>query len=233
MMRYILTMIILVSVSTHTLAEEGVPENLVLAKAPIDRFDIQSIKRGAKFFANTCMTCHTAEYLRYDKLAHEAGVTIEKMPLHVTTWPFGVKPPDLSLEASVRGVDWIYTYLHSFYRDTTRPTGYNNLLIPGTAMMDIVAPLQGEQELVKNPMSDLLHQYQWYDLVKLTKTGSMTPEEFDATIADVVNFLAYAAEPYYIEQHHIGYWVLVFLAVLFVLVLALKREYWKELKRHR
>lgn len=231
-MRYIFA-IALAIIANHVLAEESVLENMVLAEAPIDRTDMASVKRGAKFFATNCITCHTAIYLRYDKIAEEAGITIAKMPLNVKTWPFGVTPPDLSLEASIRGVDWIYTYLHSFYRDGTRPTGFNNLLVPNTAMIDIVAPYQGDQVRVENPMSDLLHQYQWYDLVNLTKQGSMSPEEFDKSIADLVNFLAYASEPYYNEQHRIGMWVLGFLVVLFVLMYSLKREYWKDVKKHK
>lgn len=230
MMRYIFA-IALAVVATHIWADEPVG-GLVFAEAPIDRKDLASIKRGAKFFATNCIACHTAVYLKYDKIAEEAGITIAKMPINVKTWPFDVKPPDLSLEASIRGVDWIYTYLHSFYRDSTRPTGFNNLVVPNTAMIDIVAPFQGDQARVENPMSDLLHQFQWYDLVKLTKQGSMSPEEFDATIADLVNFLAYAAEPYYVEQHRIGVWVLGFLVILFVFMYMLKREYWKDVKKH-
>lgn len=232
MMRYIFA-IALAVVATHIWADESVLESLVLAEAPIDRGDMASIKRGAKFFATNCIACHTAIYLKYDKIAEEAGITIDKMPINIKTWPFGVTPPDLSLEASIRGVDWIYTYLHSFYRDSARPTGFNNLLVPNTAMIDIVAPYQGDQTLVEKPMSDLLHHYQWYDLVKLTKQGSMSAEEFDATIADLVNFLAYASEPYYVEQHRIGLWVLGFLVILFVLMYMLKREYWKDVKKHK
>lgn len=231
MIRYIFA-IALAVVATHIWADEPV-EGLVMAEAPIDRTDMASIKRGAKFFATNCIACHTAVYLKYDKIAEDAGITIAKMPINVKTWPFDVKPPDLSLEASIRGVDWIYTYLHSFYRDTKRPTGFNNLVVPNTAMIDIVGPYQGDQSRVEKPMSDLLHQYQWYDLVNLTKQGSMSPEEFDATIADLVNFLAYAAEPYYVEQHRIGVWVLGFLVILFVFMFMLKREYWKDVKKHK
>lgn len=233
MMRYIIASILLACFVSPIWADESTLEHMVLAEAPIDRTDMESIKRGAKFFATTCITCHTAVYLKYDKVAQEAGITLDKMPLNVKTWPFGVTPPDLSLEASIRGVDWIYTYLHSFYKDSNRPTGFNNLLVPNTAMIDIVAPYQGDQVLVENPMSDLLHHYQWYDLVKLTKQGSMTPEAFDAQIADLVNFLAYASEPYYIEQHSIGVWVLGFLVILFILMYMLKREYWKDVKKHK
>lgn len=220
--------------SLPTWAEGAEPvEGLVLAHAPIDRHDMESVKRGAKFFATTCMTCHTLVYLRYDKLAQEAGITYDKMPLNVKTWPYGVTPPDLSLEANVRGVDWIYTYLHSFYKDTARPTGVNNLVFPNTAMPAILAPYQGEQVLVENPMRDIRHQAQWYDAVKLVQQGTMSPEQFDALTADITNFLAYAAEPYYVQQHRIGWWVLGFLVILFVLTFLLKREYWKDIKRHK
>lgn len=229
MKRYLFA-ILFVLFSTCSYAEGGVA-GLMLAKAPIDRTDIESIKRGAKTFATTCMACHTLKYLRYDKLAEEAGITYEKMPFNVKDWPNGVTPPDLSLETSVRGVDWVYTYLHSFYQDPSRPTGANNLLVPNSAMTPILAPYQGDQVLVANPMRDLYGHIEWYDALKLVKQGSMTPEQFDDMTADLVNFLAYAAEPFYAQQHRIGWWVLGFLVILFVLSYMLKREYWKDVKR--
>ncbi|OGT38223.1 MAG: hypothetical protein A3F12_03395 [Gammaproteobacteria bacterium RIFCSPHIGHO2_12_FULL_38_14] len=234
MRRYILIILFFLC-SSSLWAQELPNETMVLAKAPINRYDMESIKRGAKFFATNCMSCHTMIYLRYDKIAIDAGITYDKMPVNVTTWPYGVKPPDLSLETSVRGVNWIYTYLHSFYLDPSRPTGVNNLLVPNTAMPDILAPYQGDQELVKGsiPQGVLLNDTEWYDLVKLTRQGSLTPEQFDATIADLVNFLAYAAEPYYVQQHCIGWWVLGFLVILFVMMYFLKREYWKDVKKHK
>ena len=233
-MRYIVAFL-LIFFSTLGFAEGQEESGLVLAKAPIDQNDMASIKRGAKFFAANCMSCHTMIYLRYDKVAQEAGITYDKMPLTVKSWPYGVTPPDLSLEADVRGVDWVYTYLHSFYVDSTRPTGRNNLLVNNTAMSAILAPYQGDQVLVKHkPESGIiLHDVEWYDLLKLEKQGSMSPEEFDATTADVVNFLAYAAEPFHIQQQRIGYWVLGFLVILFVLAYMLKKEYWKDLKKYK
>jgi ubiquinol-cytochrome c reductase cytochrome c1 subunit len=236
MMRYILSILLVLFLSpvvSTSWAEGAGIEGLALAEAPIDRHDMESIKRGAKFFATTCMTCHTLVYLRYDKLAQDAGITYEKMPLNVKSWPNNVTPPDLSLEAQVRGVDWIYTYLHSFYKDAKSATGFNNLVFPNTAMPDIVAPYQGEQVLVENPMRDLLHHTQWYDAVKLTQQGSMTPEQFDTLTADITNFLSYAAEPYHVEQQKIGWWVIGFLCILFVLMYMLKREYWKDVKKHK
>jgi ubiquinol-cytochrome c reductase cytochrome c1 subunit len=213
-------------------AEDG-HEGLRLSEAPINRSDMASIKRGAKFFATNCMSCHTMVYLRYDKIAQEAGVTYDKMPLNVKSWPNGVTPPDLSLEADSRGVDWIYTYLHSFYQDSARPTGANNLLVPNSSMPNIIGPYQGDQVLADHVVPDLLGHVRWYDLVKLTKQGTMTPEQFDETVADVVNFLAYAAEPFHTEQRQIGFWVLGFLAILLVLMYLLKHEYWKDVKKRR
>lgn len=233
-MRHILAILFIVF-SSCTWAEGSATEDMVLAKAPINQSDMESIKRGAKFFATNCMSCHTLKFLRYDKLAQEAGITYEKMPLNVKSWPYGITPPDLSLEADVRGVDWIYTYLHSFYQDTTRPTGANNLLVNNTAMPAILTPYQGEQVLSKpnvNASANGIYEHnEWYNLVTLNKQGTMTSEEFDATTADVTNFLAYASAPYYVEQHRIGWWVLGFLCILLVMMYLLKCEYWKDIKK--
>lgn len=232
--RFLFFVCCLISFSTPLFAAEGGVE-MVLAKTTINASDIESIKRGAKFFANTCMVCHTMVYLRNNQLAQEAGITIDKMPINVKTWPYGVTPPDLSNETDVRGVDWIYTYLHSFYQDASRPTGANNLLVPNTAMPNIVAPYQGNQVLLQTkPKNGILYNdLEWYSYLDLVKQGSMTPEQYDATINDLVNFLAYAAEPYKQDQHRIGWWVLCFLAVLFVFMYALKTEYWKDVKKHK
>lgn len=234
MKRYLLALfIVLLSLSSHVWAAESQFENLELSQAPIDRSDVESIKRGAKFFATNCMSCHTLRYLRYDKLAQEAGITYEKMPLNVTSWPNGITPPDLSLEASVRGVNWIYTYLHSFYKDSSRPSGVNNLLVPNTGMSNILGPYQGEQELANDPESTgmIYKNVEWYGLLTLMKEGSMTPEQYDATVIDVTNFLAYAAEPYYQEQRQIGWWVLGFLVIITIMLYFLKKEYWKDVKK--
>lgn len=234
-MRYLLAILIsLFSIGAQAQTAEGaLYEGLQLAEVNINPQDIASIKRGAKFFATNCLSCHTLKYLRNDKIAQEAGITYDKMPLNVKSWPFGVVPPDLSLTVDVRGADWIYTYLHSFYKDPSRPTGANNLLVNNTAMPAIVAPYQGEQVLVKQPTYDLLHEIQWYDAVVQVKEGTMQPEVFDATITDLVNFLSYAAQPFRAEQERIGWWVLGFLIFLFVMMYLLKSEYWKDVKKRR
>jgi ubiquinol-cytochrome c reductase cytochrome c1 subunit len=233
MMKRLLLAILPLLVSTQVFAEEGQFEHLVLTEAPVNHFDIESIKRGGKFFATNCMSCHTMRYLRYDKLAQEVGVTYDKMPLNVTQWPNNITPPDLSLEASARGVNWVYTYLHSFYKDTGRPSGINNLLVKDTAMPNILGPYQGEQDLVKDPgaLGVFSHDVEWYGYLTLMKEGSMTSQEFDDTTLDVTNFLAYASEPYYVEQHRLGWWVLGFLSFLTILLYFLKKEYWKDVKK--
>lgn len=230
MKRYLLAFFASLAFSSVVFAEEEL--QLALSKAPIDTSNLESIQRGAKFFAANCLSCHTLVYLRYDKLAQDAGITYEKMPLTVKNWPYGVTPPDLSLEVDVRGADWIYTYLHSFYQDPARPTGVNNLLVPNTAMPGILAAFQGTQIKVPGrPPTTLYHSLSWYDLLVLQKQGSMTPEQFDEATADVVNFLSYAAHPYQAEQQWLGWWVLGFLVILFVLAFYLKKEYWKDIKK--
>jgi ubiquinol-cytochrome c reductase cytochrome c1 subunit len=229
MKRYLLfiTVVVLSGCYVPLFAAEVNVEGLQLATAPVNINDVDSIKRGAKFFATTCMACHTLSYLRYDKIAKEAGIDPNKKPIVLN----GVVPPDLSLEADVHGPDWIYTYLHSFYKDKGVASGVNNLIFPGTAMPAILAPYQGEQILVNGPSRDLLGHLQWYDMLKPVTQGSMSGEEFDNTVTDLVNFLVYAAGPFRAEQEHLGYWVLGFLALLFVLTYYLKKEYWKDVKK--
>lgn len=213
-------------------AQEAEPI-VALESAPVNFHDKQSIQRGAKFFATNCMVCHTLIYLRYNKLAHDAGILYEKMPLNIKEWPNGVKPPDLSLEINRRGANWVYTYLHSFYVDPKRPTGFNNLVLPHSAMPDILAAYQGQQIRVPPPKNKRGFERvnQWYDLVELKTPGSMDSEQFDETVRDVVNFLTYASEPYQGEQEQLGWWVIGFLIILFIFIYWLKHEYWKDLKR--
>lgn len=231
-MRFIL-LFLFYCMTTISWAHDHSIEGLTLAKAPVNAQDMASVLRGAKFFAKNCMTCHTMVYLRYDAVAKDAGVTLDKMPVNIKTWPLGITPPDLSLIADVRGANWLYTYMHSFYKDPSRPTGTNNLLRPNTAMANIFASYQGEQSLAAHPMKDAWGHTEWYDWVILDKPGSMTPEAFDAATIDLVNFFVYAAAPYQEEQKHIGFGVLAFLAFFFVLAYLLKKEYWKDVKRSR
>ncbi len=219
--------------SANAFAEE---QAIALSKVNVDLSDKASIKRGAKFFGTVCIACHTLVYMQYDPIAKEAGITLERMPTKVIKWPLDVKPPDLSLITDVRGADWVYTYLHSFYVDRTRPTGANNLLFPSTAMSYILASYQGIQTKaadLKDTQGIYDHSLQWYDVLELQAQGSMTPAQFDETTRDVVNFLAYAAAPYHEKQQRLGGWVLGFLLIFFVLTYLLKKEYWRDIKKEK
>lgn len=205
---------------------------ITLEKVHVNIQDRASILRGAKLFSSTCMVCHTAKYLINNKLAESAGITADKMPLNQKEWTYGITPPDLSLIARVRGADWIYTYLHAFYKDPSRPTGFNNLLVPNTVMTDIVAGMQGVQEpennVVTKMVGDRLPHY--YQVLKLVQAGSQSPEEFDETTRDLTNFLVYASDPHARERKSIGVYVLIFLALFFVVVYFLKKIIWKKIK---
>lgn len=205
-----------------------------LEKVKVNTSDKASVMRGAKFFAAQCQTCHTMRYLQHNKLAAKAGVTLDKMPLKNKEWWLNVVPPDLTLIARVKGADWLYTYFHSFYKDSSRPTGYNNLLSPNVNMMNIFAGMQGEQVLTKEGKEEVAHagwrKMHYYNVLEMVKQGSMTPAEFNATMTDLVNFMVYASDPQKAEHQAIGYWVLGFLVFFFIIAYMLKKAYWKKVK---
>ena len=150
------------------------------------------------------------------------------MPEDAAAGWFGAAPPDLTLVARVRGEDWIYTYLRSFYVDESRPFGVNNKVFPEVGMPHVLQPLQGTPtEMHEEVMVDgeMVEQYVG---IKSDGTGSMSPDEYDQAVADIVNFLEYTGEPAKLDSHRIGKWVLIFIAVLFVFVYLLKKEYWRE-----
>ena len=132
----------------------------------------------------------------------------------------------------MRGADWLYTYFHSFYKDAARPTGFNNLLVPNTVMTDIFAGMQGIQERENNVVTKIVGNRlpHYYQVLKLIQSGSQTPEEFDQTTQDLVNFLVYESDPHAIERKSIGIYVLIFLALFFVIVFLLKKIIWKKIK---
>ena len=218
-----------------------------LDKAPIDLTDKASLQRGAQLFMNYCLGCHSMKYQRYQRTFADLGIpdelgtenlqfTGEKVADYITRampedaaagW-FGAAPPDLTLVARVRGEDWIYTYLRSFYVDESRPFGVNNKVFPEVGMPHVLQPLQGTPtEMHEEVMVDgeMVEQYVG---IKSDGTGSMSPDEYDQAVADIVNFLEYTGEPAKLESHRIGKWVLIFIAVLFVFVYLLKKEYWRE-----
>ncbi|MDA8415587.1 MAG: cytochrome c1 [Betaproteobacteria bacterium] len=213
-------------------------DEVKLDRAPVDSSNLPSLQRGAQHFMNYCMTCHSAHLARFD-LLEQLGLsdkqvkqnlilTDAKLADYMTVvlnnkdaknW-FGVPPPDLSVEARVRGADWLYTYLRSFYRDDQRPNGWNNLIFPNVAMPDVLWQLQGQQILQSQGGAGHL---------VLIQRGKMSAQEYDQFVGDLVNFLVFLSEPSRATRLHIGVWVLGFLVVLFFIARALKHEFWKDI----
>jgi ubiquinol-cytochrome c reductase cytochrome c1 subunit len=205
--------------------------------APIDATDYASLQRGAKTFVNNCLNCHSANYMRYNRLkdiglseqqikdylllaGEKVGDTMKVAmnPKDAKKW-FGVAPPDLSVEVRARGADWVYAYLRGFYRDESRPTGWNNTVYDKVAMPHVLYELQGEQV-----MNHETHQ------LELVKPGKLSPSEYNNFVGDLTNFMAFMAEPGKQERKHLGLYALLFLGVLLVLAMKLKKEYWKDIK---
>ena len=201
-----------------------------LDKAPIDLTDKASLQRGAQLFMNYCLGCHSMKYQRYQRTFADLGIPDElgQENLQFTGEKVADYITDLTLVARVRGEDWIYTYLRSFYVDESRPFGVNNKVFPEVGMPHVLQPLQGTPtEMHEEVMVDgeMVEQYVG---IKSDGTGSMSPDEYDQAVADIVNFLEYTGEPAKLDSHRIGKWVLIFIAVLFVFVYLLKKEYWRE-----
>ncbi len=214
---------------------------LHLDKAPDRARDMAALQHGAKVFVNYCLSCHSASYMRYNRL-RDIGLSDDQVrenllftadkvgePMRIAMqraeakqW-FGAAPPDLTVIARARasefgsGPDWLYTYLRTFYRDDSRPTGWNNVVFSNVGMPHVLWELQGEQVMSED------HQ------LKLAKPGKLKPEEYDAMVADLVGYLTYMAEPVSEFRKNLGVAVLIALAILFVFSYALKREYWKDI----
>ncbi|MBP6513568.1 MAG: cytochrome c1 [Steroidobacteraceae bacterium] len=221
-----------------------------LAKASTDIHNTASLQRGARNFVNYCMGCHSAKYVRWNRLAADLQIPMEEvaksfMPPgaseHSTmmsamsatdgkVW-FGNAPPDLSMIARSRGLDYLYTFMTSFYEDPSRPTGTNNLALPGAAMPHVLAGLQGVQkakfETVTGP--DGKPTQHMVGLEPGTP-GTMDAKQYAEFVNDTVNFLDYIGEPVKAKRENLGVWVIMFLLLLWVFTYLLKKEYWKDVK---
>lgn len=214
-------------------SDNGPP--IKLEKVQININDKAALLRGARFYAKNCMVCHTMKYLQHNKLAKEAGVTLDKMPLKEKEWYLGIVPPDLTLAARRRSPDWLYTYMLSFYQDPSRPTGYSNLLAKEVNMPNIFLPYQGEQVLTARGKALLADpgftKPHYYSVLELVRSGSLSPEQFDQRMTDLVNFFVYASDPGYSDRIRIGIWVALFLLLFFIVAFLLKKVYWKSVPR--
>lgn len=238
--------LLLVSAGAFAAADE-----LKLDRAPIDERNLISLQRGAQVFVNYCLNCHSANYMRYNRL-QDLGLSEQQIrdnlifstakvgdlmkiamePKESKEW-FGTSPPDLTVIARARashagsGADWLYTYLRSFYRDPSRPTGWNNLVYPNVAMPHVLWELQGEQVLKEEKVPGPGYMKTQPKLV-VDKPGTLTPIEYDETVADLVNYMSYMAEPARHDRKTIGIYALLFLGVMFIFAYLLKKEYWKD-----
>lgn len=209
---------------------------------PTDR---ASVQRGAKWFVNYCLSCHSANYMRYNRLAEDLGLSEDMVmqslvyrdakigePMEIAMQPadgerwFGKTPPDLSLISRSRGADWLYTYLKSFYRDENG--AWNNLVLPNAAMPHVMWQLQGIQEPVFRTETTGGEEHEVIDRLELVEPGLQSPEEFEATIRDLTAFLDYMGEPAKVKRTGIGIWVMLFLALFTLLAWLLKSEYWRD-----
>lgn len=208
-----------------------------------------SVQRGAANFMNYCSGCHSLGFLRYNRLGSDAEISTEMLqenlmftskkpgdhiisampPAAAKTW-FGQTPPDLSLTARARGSDWIYSFLKSFYVDEHKATGVNNLQLPGASMPHVLGGLEGYKQIAHTedqaaeghagghaaPAFEMVHE------------GAMTAAEYDSFVADITNFLSYAAEPGKARMHSRGLWALFYVLLLIPLTYMIKKEFWKD-----
>ncbi|MCL1126155.1 cytochrome c1 [Shewanella surugensis] len=216
--------------------------NIHLESANIDLHDQASLQRGLDLFQNNCSGCHSTQYQRYERVATDLGIPLDEMSqkyLYGDTkigelmenaipeddaakW-FGAVPPDLTLVARVRGEDWIYSYLKGYYKDETRPFGVNNTVFPSVGMPHVLQDLQGV------PVKQIVKQEDGTEVTTLVATGgSLSAAEYDQVVRDITGFLVYSGDPVKLERESLGWWVLGFLFIFFILSYLLKKEYWKD-----
>ena len=219
-------------------------ESMELQQANFDPEDRASILQGAKTFVKYCLGCHSIKHIRYLRIAKDFNIDDKKvlaevapqgasiydqmhtaMNAHDSAKWFGVEPPDLSLISRSRSADWLYSYLKSFYTDPSKPLGANNLIFKDVGMPNVFWQVQGEQKAIFTTEDD---GQQVFDKLVIDKPGTMTEEEFDTMINDLVNFLVYVGEPVKLERERIGKYVLFYLFMFLVLAYLLKKEYWKD-----
>jgi ubiquinol-cytochrome c reductase cytochrome c1 subunit len=237
-------------------ATQAASGGLAWDKFPVEKLtDDASLQHGAKLFVNYCLNCHAASYLRYNRLA-EIGLTDAQIKANLLfgsdkvgetmtvaldakqakAW-FGATPPDLSVITRSRsaagqgsGADYVYTYLRNFYRDDSKPTGWNNLAFPSVGMPHVLWELQGERRPIFVTKSEHGHDVQVFSGWEVTKPGTLDPRAYDSAIADLVAFLQWAGEPVQKTRVQLGAWVMLFLSIFTVIAWRLNAAYWKNIK---
>lgn len=227
-------------------------ESVELLHIKADFSNKESLQRGAKYYVNYCMGCHSLKYMRWERMADDLQIPHELVQQYLNpagaelpAYPpkkigelmsiaasekaqkrwFGATPPDLSLEARLHGgPDWVYTYLVSFYKDESRPYGFNNKVFKDVGMPHVLADLQGIQECEVHEEHGIRHVSD----CKITKPGSMKKDDYETMVYDLVNFLDYAAEPAKAKRISTGFWALLYVLVFIIAAVFLNNEYWKD-----
>jgi ubiquinol-cytochrome c reductase cytochrome c1 subunit len=251
MKKLILTLIAALGIVTGAHAAEG---GIAWDKAPNRTNDLASLQNGAKLFVNYCLGCHSAAFMRFNRL-QDIGIseqqikdnllfTTEKVgdvmkanidPRQAKEW-FGANPPDLTLVARSRaghggsGADYLYTYLRTYYRDDTKATGWNNLAFPSVGMPHALWELQGDRRPVYTKVEQHGHEVDVFKGWEQVRPGTMTPLQYDQAVGDLVNYLQWMAEPAQNTRVRVGVWVLLFLVMALVFVWRLNASYWKDVK---
>jgi ubiquinol-cytochrome c reductase cytochrome c1 subunit len=223
-------------------------------KAPSRTNDLAALQNGAKLFVNYCLNCHSAAFMRYNRLediglseqqikdnllfaTDKVGDTMKASidPKQAKEW-FGAVPPDLTLVARSRagaggsGSDYLYTYMRTFYRDPARPTGWNNLTFPNVGMPHVLWQLQGDREPVFETAEEHGHEVKVFKGWKQVTPGSMSQLEYDNAIGDLVGYLTWMSEPAQNQRVRVGVWVLIFLGVFTLFAWRLNAAFWKNVK---
>ncbi len=234
-------LVVLVFVPLKVFAAEA---NVALDEVEVSFDDKDPLQRGWKYYMNYCISCHALGYARYERTADDLHIPHDLVMANLAPqgavigdlmknsiafedaqiW-FGAAPPDLTLVGRVRTPAWLYTYLRSFYSDESRPFGTNNTVFANVGMPNVLHALQGDQ-LCEVHADD--HGVETCELHAVEGSGQMTTAEFDQVAADIVNFLYYIGEPIRERRKEIGIWVLAFLALLYVSVVLMSREFSKD-----
>ena len=211
----------------------------------IDLGDQASLQRGARIFMNYCLSCHSASYMRYNRMGRDLGISEELVKQNLmfasdkvgelmkaaitpedARAAFNTIPPDLSLTSRSRGPEWIYTYMRSFYRDEKAVSGWNNVVFPSVAMPHVLNTWQGEQRAVFEKDSHGVAVFKGFELAK---AGTMSEKEFDGAMRDLTNFMVYLGEPAKLVRYRIGGMVIIFLLAFFFVAYLMKKEFWKDI----
>ncbi len=243
---FVITLILCLFSTLGLAASSGVE----LEKADIDSNDISSLQRGAANFMNYCSGCHSAKYIRYQTIGKDLDLTKEMLEDNLmfnaentfdtiqtsmssqdaALW-YGTAPPDLSLMARAKGVDYIYTFLKGFYIDNQSPTGVDNIVLPGTSMPHVLWELQGYQsanfESHKNSDGSETKSFAGFEQLSM---GALDSEGYEEFVLDTVNFLSYIGEPVKGFRITLGKWVIAYLIFFLILARMLKKQIWRDVK---